>query len=141
MSVDQPVGGDSNVAAQAHTGWLTMGAMGNRHRLRRIDLLAGAALSVGDDVTIHAYRDFNSTDIWNTQTEDVLAFDLEAWHMQNQAFDQGEMFTWLRLDIRQSGAANTTGLLMGYQVKFSSRPYQRGQQGGPNQNPVGGGGT
>ena len=138
ISVDQPVGGDSNVSAQAHTGWLTMGAMGNRHRLRRIDLLSGAD-SIGDDVTIHAYRDFNNTDIWTTVTEDVLLFDLDAWHMQSQALDQGQMFTWLQLDIRQSGAANTSGLLMGYQVKFSSRPYHRGPQGGVNLLPEGGG--
>ena len=130
LSEDELVGGDSTVSAQVVTGWLTPGEIGNRHRLRRLDLLTGS--NNESDVNITMYRNFDSANSWLTGLFDPDG-DLDAWHEQQKVFDEGSMFIWLQMDIVQNQGPNLNAGLLGYQMSISSRPWHRGIQGSLNQ--------
>ncbi len=132
-SEDELVAGDATVAAQITTGWITPQEMGNRHRLRRLDILTGAT-SEGD-VNVTLFRDFNSTNAWQTATFDPDGA-LDAWHSQDQSHDPNGMWVWLQLNLLCNQGTNLVSNLFGYQMSISSRPYKRGVQTGLNIVPV-----
>ena len=133
VSEDELVAADRTVVAQVDTGWLTPGEIGNRHRLRRLDLLTGSASESNCDLTM--YRDFNATDTWQTATFDPDG-TLDAWHHQDVSFNDKTMFTWLQMKIIQDQGTNLVANILGFQMNVSSRPWQRGKQGSLNQVPA-----
>jgi hypothetical protein len=132
VSEDQPVAGDATVSAEVHTGWITPEQMGNRHRLRRIDLLSGAD-AAESNVDMTAYRDFNATDAWQTSTWEPQ-FAIDAWHHQDVSYSDKTMFTWLQLKLIQNEGTALKGRIYGYQLSTSTRGTPRGKQGNLNRN-------
>ncbi len=133
QSEDEFVAGDATVAASIVTGWTTPQEMGNRHRIRRLDILTGATSESDVDVTL--YRDFNNTNAWQTATFDPDG-NLTAWHEQDQGYDIKSMFTWLQIKLIQNQGTDLNANLLGYQMSISSREWKRGVQGGLNIAPV-----
>ncbi len=133
VSEDQFVAGDATVAAEITTGWMTPVEMGNRHRLRRLDILTGATSE--SDVNVTLYRDFNSTNAWQTATFDPDGA-LDAWHSQDQSHDPNAMWSWLRMNLLCNQGTALKSNLIGYQMSISSRPMKRGKQTGLNIVPV-----
>lgn len=133
VSEDELVAGDATVSAQMDTGWISPGQMGNRHRLRRLDLLTTSLNE--SDTNITMYRNFNATNAWQTATFDPDG-SLDAWQHQDVSFNDNTMFTWLQMSLLQDQGPNLNANLLGYQMSISSRPTLRGNQGGLNQVPV-----
>ncbi len=132
VSEDELVAADRTVVAQVDTGWITPGELGNRHRLRRLDLLTGSASESNCDLTL--YKDLNATTAWQTATFDPDG-TLDAWHHQDVSFTDDTMFTWMQMKIIQDQGTNLVANLLGYQMGISSRTWQRGKQGNLNQAP------
>ena len=133
VSEDELVAGDATVAAQITTGWITPQEMGNRHRLRRMDLLTGATTESNYNVTL--YRDFNSTNAFQTGTFDPDGA-LDAWHDQDLTLDPNQMWSWLQINILVDQGTALKGNIHGYQLSISSRKMPRGAQSGLNIVPV-----
>jgi len=134
VSEDNPVAGDSTVSAEVHTGWVTPAPVGNRHRLRRLDLIVGAD-AAESNVDITAYRDFNPTDGWQTSTFEPQ-YALDAWHHQDVSYSDKTMFSWIQLKLIQNEGTALNGRLYGYQIASSVRDTPRGKQNNLNQAPA-----
>ena len=101
------------------TTWLNPGDVGDRHRLRKLEILVAADSS---DLTVEVYRDLG-TGVWQTATL-AKSGVIDEFHWKQVEFDQG-MWDWLKLRIRQ----NLFGVpwqVNGLGINFSDRPNPRG---------------
>jgi hypothetical protein len=135
---DEWSGGDVAVSAYLETGWLPISEPGNRHRLRKFEVITNALSSGGWGVSL--YRDFLNAETWQTDSWDPTnTGDLDAYHEQNSGVDIKEMFTWLKVYLEASDTADDYRL-DGFQLTTSSRPFHRGVRPELNQDTGGGGG-
>jgi len=131
VSEDELVAGSATVSASVTTGWMAPGEIGNRNRLRRLDILTTS--SSESDCDISLYRDFKASSAWQTGTFDPDG-TLDAWHEQDQGFDHvNQMWTWLLLKFVHDQGTALNASILGYQMSTSTRPWHRGVQGNLNQ--------
>lgn len=128
---DEKAGGDALVVARLVAAWFGgEQEYGNRHRLRRLDVLSSSGTT--PSVSIDLYRDFKTDTAFTSTSFDPSGAN-DAWHAQDQGIDHAtDMWTWLQVDINWSATASA-GTIEGIQLSYSSRPWRRGVQGNLNQ--------
>lgn len=103
------------------TSWMNPGNVGDRHRIRRLEILFSADTNVVD---VTAYRDFDRTTAWKTWTYNAQEDGLDETFVQDQTSD-GQWFQFVKFRF-QGDSTDDFMQLNGLGMTISDRPILRG---------------
>jgi hypothetical protein len=107
------------------TGWFNFENIGDKHRLRRLELTAEPE---GDEVDLSLYRNFSRT-AWKTGVFTPTG-SLDGWHEQQDDF-KNDWWSWLKVRVANDDIGETFQI-NGIGFTFSTRKLLRGPLGGLN---------
>ncbi len=115
------------ISARVETAWMNPGELGDRHRLRRLEVITD---SPNGTIAGDIYRDFNDATAWGTISFTPTGA-LDQWHQQDQEQDVG-LFSWLKLKL-SNATLSETFKINGLGLSTSTRRQLRRQHGELNQ--------
>jgi hypothetical protein len=118
--------GGAAINAFFETAWFNPGDVGDKHRLRRLEVLAEPD---GGAVGLSLYRNFSRT-AWKTSTFTPTG-SLDGWHEQQDDYAT-DFWAWLKVRFANATAGATFNI-DGVGVNYSSRRILRGEMGMLNQ--------
>lgn len=127
---DEYLAGNEAVNAHITTAWVNPGEIGDRHRLRRLEIMSEITAAQGV-ITTALFRDMKDSSSWQSLTF-TPAGTLNEYHYQSSAVDVNTLFTWLKVKI-SNDVVTKDFAVNGLGINFSTRSFKRGVRGELNQ--------
>jgi hypothetical protein len=127
---DEYTAADQAVNASFTTAWLNPGDIGDRHRIRRLELMTEITANQGV-ITTDMYRDMKDSAAWQTATF-TPAGTLSEYHHQDSVFDVKTQWSWLKLKV-SNDVITKDFQVNGLGLTYSTRNFRRGVRGELNQ--------